>query len=260
MAIRTSYAQGVPSWVDLATSDADGARAFYGALFGWDFEVNPDPATGHYTIASLGGQRVAGLFSKPAPDAPTLWMTYLAVDDAAKSVAVAQEHGASLLMGPMALGQPDGAELGTMAILVDPAGGTFAYWQAGSHTGAELVNVPGTVIWNDLNTTDLDGSVRFLTAVLGYGTAPYEQGWQGRRYVMLTVGADVVGGIADAPVGTPYWKVYFAVSDVDGTVQRAVSLGGTVETPAWDSPQGRTADLADPQAGRFTVIAVPPGA
>jgi predicted enzyme related to lactoylglutathione lyase len=255
MAIRTSYAQGVPSWVDLATSDAEGARAFYGALFGWDFEVNPDPDTGNYTLASLGGHRVAGLFSKPALDAPTVWMTYLAVDDADKSVASAREHGATLIMGPMALG-----DQGTMAMLTDPTGGTFALWQAGAHAGAELVNAPGAVVWNDLNTPDPDGAARFYSAVLGLGTTPYEQGWQGRPYTMLTVGADVVGGVAEAPAGTAYWNVYFAVTDVDGVVERAVALGGNVETAAWDSSQGRTADLVDPQGGRFTVIAIPPEA
>jgi predicted enzyme related to lactoylglutathione lyase len=78
--------------------------------------------------------------------------------------------------------------------------------------------------------------------------------------VMLTVGDDVVGGIAEAPVAVPYWKVYFAVTDVDGTAQRALSLGGSVQTAAWDSSQGRTADLVDPQGGRFTVIQAPAGA
>jgi uncharacterized protein len=254
MAIRTGYAQGVPSWVDLATSDADGARAFYGALFGWDFEVNPDPDSGNYTIASLAGRRVAGLFSKAALDAPTVWMTYLAVDDAEKSVAAAIEHGASPFLGPMTLG-----DQGTMAILTDPAGGTFALWQAGTHTGAELVNVPGALIWNELNTPDPDAALSFYRALLGYGTTPYEPGWKGRRYLMLTVAEAVVGGLAETP-GAPHWKAYFGASDVDRLAERALALGGSVETAPWDSTQGRTADLVDPQGGRFTIIATPDGA
>jgi predicted enzyme related to lactoylglutathione lyase len=44
---------------------------------------------------------------------------------------------------------------------------------------------------------------------------------------------------------------------VDDTAQRALSLNGSVETAAWDSSQGRTADLIDPQGGRFTVIQAP---
>jgi predicted enzyme related to lactoylglutathione lyase len=41
-----SYAAGTPCWVDLMTSDPEGARDFYGELFGWDLEVGP-PETGN---------------------------------------------------------------------------------------------------------------------------------------------------------------------------------------------------------------------
>jgi len=42
MAERDGYAPGIPSWVDLATSDPAGARDYYTGLFGWDAEVGPD--------------------------------------------------------------------------------------------------------------------------------------------------------------------------------------------------------------------------
>jgi hypothetical protein len=35
-------------WIDRLTSDPEGARGFYGGLFGWDLEVGP-PETGNYT-------------------------------------------------------------------------------------------------------------------------------------------------------------------------------------------------------------------
>ena len=35
---RTQYAPGTPSWIDLQTSDQAGAKTFYGALFGWDYD------------------------------------------------------------------------------------------------------------------------------------------------------------------------------------------------------------------------------
>ncbi|HYT25105.1 MAG TPA: VOC family protein, partial [Actinomycetota bacterium] len=46
MAEVKSYAPGTPSWVDLMTSDPEGARAFYGELFGWEFEIG-GPETGN---------------------------------------------------------------------------------------------------------------------------------------------------------------------------------------------------------------------
>ena len=41
MTTMTAYAHGVPSWIDLATPDPTGAKAFYGALFGWHFDDQP---------------------------------------------------------------------------------------------------------------------------------------------------------------------------------------------------------------------------
>ena len=49
------------AWVDLATKDAEGSRAFYSGLFGWDAEVNPDPQYGGYSVAKSGGHDVAGI-------------------------------------------------------------------------------------------------------------------------------------------------------------------------------------------------------
>jgi uncharacterized protein len=56
---------------------------------------------------------------------------------------------------------------------------------------------------------------------------------------------------ADLP---PHWMVYFAVANADATATRAVELGGTVQVPPSDVPQGRYAVLCDPQGARFSVI------
>ncbi len=53
---RSSYAPGVPSWVDLATTDPAAARDFYGQLFGWEFDVSPDEQLGHYTTVTKDGK------------------------------------------------------------------------------------------------------------------------------------------------------------------------------------------------------------
>ena len=37
MSERTSYRNGVPLWVDVATPDIDASAAFYCGLFGWEF-------------------------------------------------------------------------------------------------------------------------------------------------------------------------------------------------------------------------------
>ena len=45
-----AYEHGVPSWVDLGTSDPSAAAEFYSALFGWDIQQGP-PEAGGYAIA-----------------------------------------------------------------------------------------------------------------------------------------------------------------------------------------------------------------
>jgi predicted enzyme related to lactoylglutathione lyase len=49
---RESYEPGTFCWVDLTTTDAEGAKAFYGELFGWEFRDDEIPGGGK--IAVLG--------------------------------------------------------------------------------------------------------------------------------------------------------------------------------------------------------------
>ena len=48
-------APGVPTWVDLSTTDLKGATGFYTQLFGWDAEVTPEPEAGGYTTYRIEG-------------------------------------------------------------------------------------------------------------------------------------------------------------------------------------------------------------
>jgi len=61
---------GIPTWIDLGIPDLERAMAFYGALFGRDFEVGP-PEAGRSTRCLLGGRRVAALVPNPDPQATT---------------------------------------------------------------------------------------------------------------------------------------------------------------------------------------------
>ena len=64
MSHEDRYIAGVPCWIDTNQPDPDAAVAFYGDLFGWEYEdVNPPEAPGKYYIARLGGGDVAGIGS-----------------------------------------------------------------------------------------------------------------------------------------------------------------------------------------------------
>src|ERR1700722_15668188 len=76
MADRTKYAAGTFSWTDLTTPDQDGAKAFYGGLFGWeadDIPMGDDGAV--YSMMMLGGKRAAAISPQPPQQAgaPPIW-------------------------------------------------------------------------------------------------------------------------------------------------------------------------------------------
>jgi len=253
-----SYAPGMPSWVDLMTSDIDGARTFYGALFGWEFDIGPAD-TGHYTMCRIGGQPVAGMVGDPASEGmPTAWNTYMATDDTDAVVQRITDAGGNVMMGPM-----DVMTQGRMAFAFDPTGAAFGVWQAIEHRGAGLRDEPGSVAWNELATRDLAAAQDFYTSVFGYEWEPVDTGNGGPAYRLASVAGQSAGGAmemtaqwpAEVP---PHWMPYFAAADVDAAAARAEELGGAVRVPATDSAHGRWAVIADPQGGVFTVLE-PPG-
>ena len=76
---RTSYAPGTFSWVDLATTDAAAAKAFYAGMFGWEMEDNDAGGGAVYTMCRLDGDAVAGLYEMTeemrATGAPPNWLS-----------------------------------------------------------------------------------------------------------------------------------------------------------------------------------------
>jgi predicted enzyme related to lactoylglutathione lyase len=251
---KSSYETGVPSWVDLTTSDPAAARDFYSGLFGWELVVGPDEM-GNYTMAKLKGKDAAGLGGQPAPEGvPSAWTTYFAVADLDATIVRVEAEGGTVLMAPMDVG-----EAGRMAIAADPTGAVFGLWQAGEHIGAGLVNEPGTVIWNELHTHGLERAVDFYGNVLGH---TYEEAPDAPNYRMFKVGGEGVGGMnglgADAQADVPdHWLTYFAVADTDGAVATVERLGGKVIGPPHDTPYGRMAVATDPQGAVFAVISAP---
>src|SRR2546430_15859852 len=70
MADTKTAVTNVPIWLDLSSGDPAGSRAFYGKLFGWQVEVNPDPQYGGHALGKLGGKDVPGIGPQQAPGSP----------------------------------------------------------------------------------------------------------------------------------------------------------------------------------------------
>lgn len=257
MSIRDEkWTAGTPCWVDLSTTDPDGARTFYGDLFGWDLQVG-SPETGHYTMALKDGRPAAAINGMPAPDGQhTAWVTYLATDDLDVTWAGAMAAGANQVMAP-----DDVMTFGRMAFAVDPAGAVFGMWQAGDHTGFQVCNEASTVSWNELMTRDYEGAKSFYGNVFGHKYDVVEMPPE-FQYSTFNVGADMVGGIGTLPAEVPaevppHWNVYFGTDDADETIAAVTRLGGSVLQPVMDTPYGRLAQVRDPQGAVFSIRQAP---
>jgi predicted enzyme related to lactoylglutathione lyase len=277
---RDGYPPGVPCWVDTAQPDPKAAVAFYGTLFGWEFEdTMPPDSPGHYFIGRLRGRDVAAIGSQTENGPPTpVWNTYIWVDSADDTVAKVKEAGGATVVEPF-----DIPGAGRMGVFSDPTGAVFSVWQAKEHWGAQLVNEPGTWSWSDLNTRDAESAKSFYGAVFGWEADTTASG--NDEYSMLRMPGygdflerldpglrqrlaeqaapagfeDVVGWMVPMskeqfPDDTPsHWGITFGVDDADVTGDKAAELGAKVLVPPFDVPPVRLAVLADPQGAVFTV-------
>lgn len=245
------YPEGTPSWVDLATTDAAGAKAFYAALFGWEFEDIFTDQGVPYTMASKDGVQVAGLSANAQGDLPPTWFTYLSVSDCDACTARAVAAGGSVMMEPM-----DVMDAGRMSFVIDPTGAHVGLWEARRHRGAALIDEPGAYTWAELYTNDGEAAAAFYRASVGLETVTDDFG--GGPYTMFKAGDRVVGGLLPPPVEEVpnHWHVYFGVADTDAAVTTVGEAGGEILVGPLDTPVGRMATVHDPFGAAFSVIAL----
>ncbi len=273
MAPRDGYIPGVPCWLDTSQPDPEAAVDFYSGVFGWEFEdVMPAGSEGKYFIARLNGGDVAAVGSIPeSVPKTTMWNTYVWVDSADETASRVRDAGGGVVTEPF-----DVMDFGRMAVFTDPEGAAFCVWQAKEHKGAQVVNEPGSLNFNGLNTRDVDGAKAFYGSVFGWQTLKLEGGFEmwilpgygdylerddpELRKRVAEVGGptgfeDVVASINpiadDRPDVPAHWSVTFAVDDADAVANRATELGGKVVVPPFDAPWVRMTVLTDPQGATF---------
>jgi predicted enzyme related to lactoylglutathione lyase len=248
MGERTRYTPGSFSWAELPTSDADGAKAFYAALFGWSYEDNPIGGGQVYSLARLGGARVAALYASVQPPH---WNCYVTVASADAAAARAAELGATVVAEAF-----DVMDVGRMAVIADPAGAALCLWEPRAVIGAELVNADGALTWNDLVTPDPAGAAAFYAGLFGWETREIPDAG---GYRVILNGERSNGGImpldpermgTDTPAG---WMPSFGHPDVDRLAGELDGLGGRLLNGPLRVPAGSIAVLADPQGAVFAV-------
>jgi uncharacterized protein len=263
----TSYEPGTPSWVDLACADIDASASFYEGLLGWSAGEMPNSAEmGGYRRATYQGDDVAGMMPLMQEGMPSVWTTYVSVEDAEATAAKVTAAGGTVMAPPM-----DVMDLGKMAVFTDSGGAAFGVWQPGTFAGAARVNEPGALCWNELGTRDPEGAKEFYGAVFGWTAKEHKmqrsEGEPGpETYVEFLRAGDrrSIGGMMDIGGVLPdeipaHWLTYFGVDDADAAVEKVKAAGGEVKFGPVTIDAGRFAVVTEPSSPMtaFAVIALP---
>lgn len=118
---------------------------------------------------------------------------------------------------------------------------------------------PGSFMWWELATRDLDKAKDFYTKVIGWNWEEMDMGPAG-TYNLMKVNGESVGGMMgmDSPDWgelPSHWSYYIHVADVDKSTEQAKELGGTVNHGPTDIPGvGRFSAIADPAGTHFYLM------
>jgi len=239
-------------WFDYVAPDEAKAKGFFGELFGWKARSVPTPDGRTYTMFTVHDQMIGGYIKTPkgAPEVGH-WLSHLQVADvkAASDKVVAlggKVHKPAEKMG----------EYGTMAIVADPLGGSFALWQPAKAEGTgDFTDLPNTFCWNELYTADPGKSVAFYSALAGF-TEQQMPMPTGTYHVLNFEGKGRAGVVKPPQPMIQAWMPYVHVADVDQTLAQATRLGGTVHVPGHDVPGvGRIGIFTDNQNGWLGLLA-----
>lgn len=109
---------GAMCWNELLTKDADAAKAFYSALFGWEYIVDEN---GYIMIQNRGRNNGAMMqMDESFGEMPSVWQPYFTVADIDASIERAGELGGTIIIP-----KTEAPGAGHFAYLNDPAGAFF---------------------------------------------------------------------------------------------------------------------------------------
>jgi predicted enzyme related to lactoylglutathione lyase len=106
-------------WESLSTNDSKGAIAFYTKVFPWELKEFA-PGMPYF---GANGRQIASFMEEK--NAPTHWLSYVAISNLAESRDRAKRLGAKVLLEEMPV-----PGIGTFAVIQDPVGATLSLFQA----------------------------------------------------------------------------------------------------------------------------------
>jgi uncharacterized protein len=248
-------------WYELMTTDADGAKAFYDAVVGWNIgEASPE-FQGYRMIGRSDGKFTGGVLpltnEMQQHGARPMWLGYINVADVDEAAAAIEAAGGKTLM------KHDIPGIGRIAMVTDPQGAPFYIMKpippAGdpdarsdvySREGAQRVG------WNELLTSDQKGALDFYLGQFGWTKGDAMPMGEMGTYQLLTHDGDALGAVMTKTPDKPSrWRFYIRVDNVDRAKSTVEAKGGKVVHGPIEVPGGdRVLIGTDPQGAEFALV------
>jgi uncharacterized protein len=112
---------GALCWNELATTDVERAKSFFGQLLAWDYDTDDRG----YTTIRNAGRRNGGMRGQTEPErgTPPNWLPYFAVEDADEVAHRAEQLGGSRLVPTTEI------HIGRVSVIADPQRAALAVFE-----------------------------------------------------------------------------------------------------------------------------------
>jgi len=249
-------------WYELMTTDAEGAKAFYDAVVGWNIGEGAEEYQGYRMINRSDGKFACGVL--PLTDEMTqhgarpTWLGYVNVANVDDAVAAIEKAGGKALMPPF-----DIPNVGRIAMIADPQGAPFYVMKpippAGQEKQASDVfspDQPQRVSWNELSTSDPAAARKFYGEQFGWGSDEFMDMGELGEYRFLDHHGVRLGALCGVMQGQQSkWRYYFRVPSVSAAKATAEQNGGTIHMGPHQVPTGDYIVIgSDPQGAEFALV------
>jgi predicted enzyme related to lactoylglutathione lyase len=243
------------AWYELLTTDTNAAQRFYTQLVGWDTgsgKAGDEP----YTLFTARRRQVAGLMALPEEarrnGAGPHWLGYVSTPDVDGTIEQALRLGGRVLYPAF-----DVPEVGRVGVIADPQGAALGLYRP-LEAPAEADGMPGIgdISWHELMTSDHFAAFTFYESLFGWKKTETMDMGEAGLYQMYGIGGRTLGGMFNKPADVPAvsWLYYIHVADVNRTVEKMKSLGGTLCNGPMEVPGGDLiAQCTDPQGAAFAL-------
>lgn len=239
-------------WGELVTDDLKASTRFYGAVFGWSFQVIDD-----YIMAFNGEEPVGGIFYHARPQhaaAKPRWFGYISVDDLHQTETTVLAAGGTVRAPLRKLPGQDSEAI----VFADPEGALFGVVRAADGDPEDYLAETGSWIWIQLLARDVRQAGNFYQRVAGYATVDNGRINGQDRLLLTRDGYARAAVMAISPQRqdvAPLWLPFIRVDNVAATIARAQQAGGAVLLqPRPDLFAGRVAVIADPAQAAIGIM------